>query len=119
MAEIAGAASTGRPVAPSLIVGQQATPGDTQPATVTAYLNAIMRDVVAQPGATARDLAGLPGPVEGKTGTAEFGTANPPESHAWFAGTRGDLAFSVFVYGGGNSSSGSVPIVKTLLSNLP
>jgi cell division protein FtsI/penicillin-binding protein 2 len=119
MAEIAGAASTGRPVAPSLTVGQQATPGDTQPATVTAYLNAIMRDVVAQPGATARDLAGLPGPVEGKTGTAEFGTANPPGSHAWFAGTRGDLAFSVFVYGGGNSSSGSVPIVKTLLSNVP
>jgi len=119
MAEIAGAAATGRPVAPSLIVGQQAPPGATQPPQVTSYLNTIMRDVVTQPGATGQALAGLPGPVEGKTGTAEFGTANPPESHAWFAGTRGDLAYSLFVYGGGNSDSGSVPVVKDLLSKLP
>ena len=119
MAEIAGAAATGRPVAPSLIVGQQATPGAAQPPQVTSYLNTIMRDVVTQPGATGQALAALPGPVQGKTGTAEFGTANPPESHAWFAGTRGDLAFSVFVYGGGNSGSGSVPIVKDLLTKLP
>ena len=118
MAEIAGAAATGRPVAPSLILGRQAAPAQPQSPQVTAYLNTLMRDVVTQPGATGQALAGLPGPVQGKTGTAEFGTANPPESHAWFAGTRGDLAYSVFVYGGGNSDAGSVPIVKDLLSTL-
>jgi len=119
MAEIAGAATTGHPVAPSLITGQQATPGAPQPPTVTADLNTIMRDVITQPGATGRDLAALPGPVEAKTGTAEFGTATPPQSHSWIAGTRGDLAFSVFVYGGGNSNTGAVPIAKTLLTHLP
>lgn len=119
MAQIAGAATTGHPVAPSLIAGQQATPDPAQPPTVTSYLNTIMRDVVTQPGATGRALSGLPGPVQGKTGTAEYGTANPPRSHSWMAGTRGDLAFSVFVYGGGNSNTGAVPIAKTLLAHLP
>lgn len=119
MAEIAGAATTGHPVAPSLIAGQQATPDPARPPTVTSYLNTIMRDVVTQPGATGRALSGLPGPVQGKTGTAEYGTANPPRSHSWMAGTRGDLAFSVFVYGGGNSNTGAVPIAKTLLAHLP
>lgn len=118
MAEIAGAAASGRPVAPSLVVGAQATPGPAAPARVTQYLNALMRDVVTVPGATGRALAALPGPVEGKTGTAEFGTAVPPRSHSWFAGTRGDLAVCVFVYGGENSDTGAVPLAATLLRSL-
>ena len=35
--------------------------------------------------------------VHGKTGTAEFGTKNPPETHAWFVGYQGDVAFAVLV----------------------
>ncbi|HSY15575.1 MAG TPA: penicillin-binding transpeptidase domain-containing protein [Jatrophihabitantaceae bacterium] len=121
MAELAGAAGTGTPIAPSLVAGKQAIPGPVLPKQVTAVLNSLMRDVVTVPGATGRDLADLPGPVEGKTGTAEFGTAVPPQSHSWFAGTRGDLAFSVFIYGGGNSDSaaGAVPVAKALLTQLP
>ncbi|SOD71304.1 cell division protein FtsI/penicillin-binding protein 2 [Jatrophihabitans sp. GAS493] len=121
MAEMAGAASTGRPIAPSLVVGRQATPGAALPASVVANLNVLMRDVVTVPGATGRALADLPGGVEGKTGTAEFGTAVPARSHSWFAGTRGDLAFSVFINGGGNSDSdhGAVSVTHALLSALP
>lgn len=118
MAVIAGAAATGRTVAPSLQEGRQARPGAARPARITAYLNELMRDVVTVPGATGRDLAGLPGAVEGKTGTAEFGTAKPAKTHSWFAGVRGDVAFSVFIYGGGSSTTGAVPVARTFLTAL-
>ncbi|MEL7207991.1 MAG: penicillin-binding transpeptidase domain-containing protein, partial [Actinomycetota bacterium] len=48
-----------------------------------------------------RAVAGVPGqPVSGKTGTAEFGNQVPPQSHAWFVGYQGNLAFAVFVEAG-------------------
>ena len=118
MAVIAGGAATGRTVAPSLQDGKQATPGAARPARITSYLNELMRDVVTVPGATGRDLAGLPGNVEGKTGTAEFGTAKPAKTHSWFAGVRGDMAFSVFIYGGGSSATGAVPVARDFLTAL-
>jgi cell division protein FtsI/penicillin-binding protein 2 len=118
MAEIAGAAATGRPVAPSLVVGKRASPGAAQPARVTGYLNTLMRDVVTMPGATGRVLNGLPGKIKGKTGTAEFGTRKPPRSHSWFAGTRGDLAFAVFVYGGGDTGPSGATVARMLLTTL-
>ena len=37
--------------------------------------------------------------VFGKTGTAEYGTGT--QSHGWFIGYRGDVAFAVLVEGGG------------------
>ena len=83
----------------------------------------MMRDVVTVPGATGHALDSLPGHVQGKTGTADFGTTNPPKAHSWFAGTRGSgasqIAFSVFIYGGGSSVTGAVPLAKTLLTKLP
>ena len=45
-------------------------------------------------------------PVRGKTGTAEFGTENPPQTHAWFTGYQGDVAFAVIVEGGGFGGGG-------------
>jgi cell division protein FtsI/penicillin-binding protein 2 len=116
MAVIAGASATGRTVAPSLQEGKQASPGPARPARITSDLNQLMRDVVTVPGATGRDLAGLPGGVEGKTGTAEFGTAKPAHTHSWFAGVRGDMAFSVFIYDGGSSTTGAVPVARAFLS---
>ncbi|MHA3702588.1 penicillin-binding transpeptidase domain-containing protein [Jatrophihabitans sp. YIM 134969] len=119
MAEMAGGAATGTAVAPSLVAG---TPGQklaTASPAVTAAMNTLMRDVVTVPGATGRGLADLPGEVEGKTGTAEYGTDDPPKAHSWFAGVRGDLAFSVFVLGGERSTDTSVPISRTLLQALP
>ena len=100
MAEVAGAAQSGRPVAPSLIDGQQSQPGAPLPSAITADLHDLMRAVVTSGRATKLD--DLPGgEVAGETGTAEYGTAKPPRcSHGWFAGYRGDLAFAVFVYDG-------------------
>jgi cell division protein FtsI/penicillin-binding protein 2 len=72
------------------------------------------------PGATGNKLlADLPGQIRGKTGTAEFGTDTPPKSHSWFAGTRGDLAIAVFVYGGENSTTGAVPLARQFFTSVP
>ena len=83
-------------------------------------MNALLRATVALPGATAySSLNGLPGQIRGKTGTAEFGTDVPPKSHSWFAGVRGDLAVSVFIYGGEQSTTGAVVLAQKFFEALP
>lgn len=115
MAEAAGAVRAGRPVAPSLVVGEQAQPGPSLSRQTAATLRDLMRATVT--GGRATQLADLPGDVAGKTGTAEYGTATPPRSHAWFAGYRGDLAFAVFVYDG-QTSKVAVAITHSFLAGL-
>jgi cell division protein FtsI/penicillin-binding protein 2 len=115
MAEAAGAAQSGRPVAPSLVVGHQARPGTALPATITATLHDLMRATVTSGRGAA--LEDLPGEVAGKTGTAEYGTAVPPRSHGWFAGYRGDLSFAVFVYDG-QTSQVAVGVTHAFLDGL-
>jgi beta-lactamase class D len=68
------------------------------PAGVLAQLRTMMREVVTS--GTGTGLAGS-GLVYGKTGTAQFG--NGTQSHGWFVGYRGDLAFVVFLEGAGDS----------------
>ena len=120
MASMAGAAASGTPIAPSLVTGQQAKPGPALGDRVTAQINALMRATVAMPGATGYPLLhDLPGGIRGKTGTAEFGTDDPPRSHSWFAGSRGDLAIAVFVYGGEKSSTGAVPLARQFFTKVP
>lgn len=63
-----------------------------------------------------RDVPG--GQVFGKTGTAEFGSANPPKTRAWFVGFQGDLAFAVLVEEGRSGGSVAAPIAKAFLENL-
>jgi cell division protein FtsI/penicillin-binding protein 2 len=117
MALIAGNASTGAPVLPSLVAGAAGTRGPAITAARTAKLNSLMRATVDLPQGTGHALASLGG-VEGKTGTAEYGTDTPPRSHSWFAGVRGDYAFAVFVYGGDTAKVDAVPIARTLLRAL-
>lgn len=120
MASMAGAAASGTPIAPSLVAGQQAKPGPALDSRLSANMNALMRATVAMPGATGYSLLhDLPGEIRGKTGTAEFGTDNPPKSHSWFAGVRGDLAIAVFVYGGENSTTGAVPLARQFFTHAP
>jgi cell division protein FtsI/penicillin-binding protein 2 len=63
---------------------------------------------VVQSGGTAAG-AGLPSGTFGKTGTAEFGSGNPPPTHAWFIGYRGNVAFAVIVEGGGVGGRVALP----------
>lgn len=121
MALVAAAVRKGSAVLPSLLAGTVATPTAGvpagPPAAVLPALRDMMRAVVTD--GTARALADLPGaPVAGKTGTAEYGTAVPPRSHAWFVGYRGDLAFAVFVQDGQSSGTTAVPVARTFLAAL-
>jgi hypothetical protein len=81
---------------------------------------AVMRDllyeVVASGTGTAADLPGEP--VGGKTGSAEFGSGDPPDTHAWFIGFRDALAFAVLVEGGGAGGEVAAPVAAAFLERL-
>jgi cell division protein FtsI/penicillin-binding protein 2 len=75
----------------------------------------MMREVVTSGTGTAlRDVPGKP--VHGKTGTAEFDGSK--DTHAWFVGWQGDIAFAVLVEKGGEGAATAVPIVEAFLRNL-
>ncbi|MEU4215303.1 penicillin-binding transpeptidase domain-containing protein [Actinoplanes sp. NPDC026623] len=79
-------------------------------------LRAMMREVVTK--GTGQALAGVPGkPVSGKTGTAEFKDGDQ-ETHAWFVGWQGDIAFAVMVQKGGAGAEAAVPIANRFLTAL-
>ena len=60
----------------------------------------------------------MPGkPVYGKTGTAEFDEKSK-DTHSWFIGYQGDLAFAVMVQKGGAGAEAAVPIVGRFLTAL-
>ena len=79
-------------------------------------LRELMRLVVTSGTGTAANVAGAP--VFGKTGTAEFGTRQPPQTHAWFVGFRSDLAFAVLVEGGGFGGEVAAPLAARFLQSL-
>lgn len=118
LAMVAATVVAGAPPVPVLV--PDADPAGTAPAgppaDVVQALRGLTRAVVTE--GTASDLADLPGEVAGKTGTAEFGTGDPPPAHAWFAGYRGDLAFAVLVEGGQSSTTTAVPMAEAFLSAL-
>jgi cell division protein FtsI/penicillin-binding protein 2 len=123
IADLAATVARGHHLTPTLLlhpedVGQhdEVPPLDT--ATVTA-LQRLMREVVTS--GSGRALADVPGPpVHGKTGTAEYGTGDPPRTHAWFAGYQGDLAVAVLVAETPDSFGGRVaaPVAADLLRRL-
>jgi cell division protein FtsI/penicillin-binding protein 2 len=77
-------------------------------------LRTMMREVVTSGSAVA--LKGLGGaPLHGKTGTAEFDSADPTKTHAWFIGWKGDIAFAVFVENGGGGAATAVPLAGKFL----
>lgn len=121
MASVAAAVASGQWRAPALTI--QPAPVDPAtaaalPANVASTLRSFMRDVVAEPSGTghAADIAGAP--VSGKTGTAEFGSGNPPPTHAWFIGFRGNLAFAVIVENGGVGGRVAAPLAARFLRAL-
>jgi len=120
MASVAAAVASGQWHQPALT---------TQPAPkITAKAPALGGDVVStlqsfmasvvQSGGTAAG-AGLPSGTFGKTGTAEFGSGNPPPTHAWFIGYRGNVAFAVIVEGGGVGGRVAAPLAARFLDALP
>ncbi len=120
MAGATAAVARGQFVQPKLVTEPApiapAADGPKLAATSIKPLHTMMREVVTK--GTATDLAGVPGkPVLGKTGTAEFKDGEE-ETHAWFVGWRGDIAFAVMVQKGGAGAEAAVPIAERFLTAL-
>lgn len=110
MTAVAAAVDSGAYHAPKLVTG---APDDTRAptplnASVVANLKTMMAGVVTNGTGKAANVGGQT--VYGKTGTAEFGNAIPPMTHAWFIGFQGDIAFAVVVEGGGVGGTVAAPI---------
>jgi hypothetical protein len=91
---------------------QTATPHKLS-AAILNTLRPMMRAVVTS--GTAAVVGFGPG-VYGKTGTAQYG--NGTNSHGWFIGYRGDLAFAVLVEGGGFGADSAGPVAKAFLARV-
>jgi cell division protein FtsI/penicillin-binding protein 2 len=119
MASVAGAVAAGQWHAPVLTSEPKpkVPTAPPIPANILAELRAFMASTV-QPGGTAAG-AGFPAGVAGKTGTAEFGNGNPPPTHAWFVGYRGNIAFAVVVEGGGVGGRVAAPLAAKFANSLP
>jgi hypothetical protein len=115
MAGVAAAVRDGRWRRPRLLAGDPAQAGPALPDLAT--LRDLMRQVVTR-GTAATAFAGVPGEAAGKTGTAEFGTADPPETHAWFIAYRGDLAVAVLVERGSSGGAVAAPLAARFFSAL-
>jgi cell division protein FtsI/penicillin-binding protein 2 len=139
LAIMAASVGAGERVAPTLLAGDAApedapsssaaaesTAGETEaepketaaPSNLTADEAAALREmmgaVVTVGGAQL--LADIPGePVLAKTGTAEFGTEDPPRTHAWVVALQGDLAVAVFVGEGERGSISGGPLMEEFL----
>jgi len=126
LAVAAATVARGSFLPPQLVVGANteapscagsAPPAATITPSVFDQLRTLMRLVVTS--GTATVLAGAPGgPVMAKTGTAEFGTANPPKTHAWLIGYQGDIAFAVYVEEGKSGGTVAAPVALKFLQNL-
>jgi cell division protein FtsI/penicillin-binding protein 2 len=120
MASATAAVARGRFQQPKLVLDPvPAKPVADGPAlgdAVVGPLRTMMREVVTRGTGTA--LRRVPGgPVHGKTGTAEFETGSK-QTHAWFVGWQGDIAFAVMVQQGGAGADSAIPIAERFLEEL-
>jgi cell division protein FtsI/penicillin-binding protein 2 len=124
MADVAAAAARGAALRPSLVLdpapdADEAPDPAPLPDGVAEALPELMRAVVTDgSGAAVAEVPG--GPVHGKTGTAEYGDASPPRTHAWFIGWQEDVAFAVLVAETPDAFGGRVaaPIAADFLTRL-
>ncbi len=118
MATVAAAVDAGQWRQPRLVTQPLSASTAAAPAltpAVDATLKSFMKSVI-QKGGTAAG-AGLPPDSFGKTGTAEFGDNS--QTHAWYIGFDGNLAFAVIVEGGGVGGAVAAPLAAAFLRTAP
>jgi peptidoglycan glycosyltransferase len=118
MARVAAALGSDGVIREAPLVGAAGTTVSTQfvPAAAAGILASAMREAVT--AGTGRQLAGHPGRIAGKTGTAEVDKFDP---HAWFVGfapygsATKRIAFAVVLehagYGGATAAAATGQIV--------
>jgi cell division protein FtsI/penicillin-binding protein 2 len=116
MAGVAATVADGRWRAPRLVATDKRQSGPALDEGELSTLRTLMRSVVTSGTGTA--LAAVPGEVAGKTGTAEYGSGDPPPTHAWFIAFRGDLAVAVLVEKGRSGGSVAAPIAARFFQAL-
>lgn len=118
MATMMASVAAGRPVAPTLLADEATGQPSTDQYALTPQeaeqLRTMMGAAVTE--GTASMLQGLRGDgVWAKSGTAEYGDATPPATHAWLVAGQGDLVVVVFVADGHSGSRTAGPLVKRFL----
>jgi cell division protein FtsI/penicillin-binding protein 2 len=117
MSVAAASVAQGSTVTPVLVVDEEAdadAPREPLTEDEAADLQDMMREVVES--GTSTFLRDVPGePVAAKSGTAQFGTAEPPETHAWMIAFQGDFAVAVFVEVGDFGTATAGPILEEFL----
>jgi cell division protein FtsI/penicillin-binding protein 2 len=117
LAGVAAAVQSGRWRQPRLVASDREKSGPALPDSELATLRDLMRQVVTR-GTAATAFAGVAGEIAGKTGTAEFGDADPPETHAWFIAYRDDVAVAVLVEKGRSGGSVAAPLAAKFFTAL-
>lgn len=116
MATVAAAVAADGWRPPSVVQQSQAPEPIALDPAAGQTLRELMMQVVAEGTGTAAQVPGVQ--IGGKTGTAEFGEEDPPQTHAWFIGFTGDYAFAVLVEGGGVGGRVAGPIAAKLVAAL-
>ncbi|HSN44621.1 MAG TPA: penicillin-binding transpeptidase domain-containing protein [Propionibacteriaceae bacterium] len=113
MAGLAASVQSGRTTIGYLIEGKLPTSTATPlTAAEATNLRSLMTSVVTDGSGRV-----LRGQVTGaKTGTAEFGTAKPPKTHAWMISWNSTYAIAVMVNEGESGSGTAAPLIKAFLS---
>lgn len=121
LATMVASVARGSAIPPALVTEPAPTGADRAPKALDAdavgQLRELMRQVVTDgTGTVLRDAPG--GAVRGKSGTAEFGSKNPPETHAWFVGYQDGVAFAALVEKGKSGGTVAAPVAKDFLTAL-
>ncbi|NYI07664.1 penicillin-binding transpeptidase domain-containing protein [Allostreptomyces psammosilenae] len=118
MASVAATVRSGAFHQPVVVPDAVENPHEVEPLdpTLAGQLRELMGAVVTEGSGEA--LRGLPGEVGAKTGTAEFGTENPPRTHAWMIGYQDDVAFAVLLEDGGSGGRDAGPVARAFLDEL-
>jgi len=116
MAGVAATVADGRWHAPRLLRSDKKTAGEPLDDGELATLRELTRSVITSGTGTA--LASVPGDVHGKSGTAEYGSGDPPPTHAWFIAYRDDVAIAVLVENGRSGGTVAAPIAAAFFNAL-